>query len=97
MTRKSGPVVIIGVGMAGVATAFALRRRGVRSIVMVEREEQVATHASASPGPWIKFHVSPRRPTEDAEPDRKGKGWVGAVRTSSSFPISALSVLFVVS
>ena len=46
MTRDPGPVVIIGAGMAGVATAFALSRRGVREIVIVEREAQVATHAS---------------------------------------------------
>jgi D-arginine dehydrogenase len=44
--RVAGPVVIIGAGMAGVATAFHLSRRGVRDIIIVEREVQVAAHAS---------------------------------------------------
>jgi Glycine/D-amino acid oxidases (deaminating) len=44
--RDPGPVVIVGAGMAGVATAFHLSRRGVRAIIMVEREAQVAVHAS---------------------------------------------------
>ena len=46
MTRDPGPVVIVGAGMAGVATAFALSRRGVREIIIIERETQVAAHAS---------------------------------------------------
>ena len=46
MTRDPGAVVIIGAGMAGVATAFHLSRRRVRTIILVEREAQVAAHAS---------------------------------------------------
>jgi glycine/D-amino acid oxidase-like deaminating enzyme len=46
VTRDPGPIVIIGAGMAGVATAFHLGQRGVREIVIVEREAQVAAHAS---------------------------------------------------
>jgi glycine/D-amino acid oxidase-like deaminating enzyme len=44
--RDPGRVVIVGAGIAGVATAFQLSRRGVREIVIVEREAQVAAHAS---------------------------------------------------
>lgn len=46
MKRDPGPVVIVGAGMAGVATAFHLCQRGVREVVILERETQVAAHAS---------------------------------------------------
>ncbi|MFN0205047.1 MAG: NAD(P)/FAD-dependent oxidoreductase [Planctomycetota bacterium] len=38
--------VIIGAGVAGAATAYGLARRGVRDIIILERENVVGSHAS---------------------------------------------------
>lgn len=39
-------LVIVGAGFAGIATAYHLARRGVREILVVEREEGPGVHAS---------------------------------------------------
>lgn len=39
-------VVIIGAGFAGAATAWALRRRGISDVIVVEREPQIGRFAS---------------------------------------------------
>lgn len=46
MTRRRCDVLIVGAGFAGVATAFHLSRELRGSIVVVEREELPAAHAS---------------------------------------------------
>lgn len=40
-------ILIVGGGVAGLATAYFLARAGVRGVVLVEREEQLASHSSA--------------------------------------------------
>jgi glycine/D-amino acid oxidase-like deaminating enzyme len=44
--RASAQVVIVGGGLAGAATAWALCRRGLRDIVVVEKESSWGYHAS---------------------------------------------------
>ncbi|MEZ4365396.1 MAG: FAD-binding oxidoreductase [Kofleriaceae bacterium] len=39
-------VAIIGAGVAGAATAWALRERGVTDVVVLERDDRIAAHAS---------------------------------------------------
>jgi D-arginine dehydrogenase len=46
MARETD-VLIVGGGIAGLATAWWLGRRGDRRVVLVEREEQLGTHSSA--------------------------------------------------
>ncbi|MBN2371206.1 MAG: FAD-binding oxidoreductase [Vicinamibacteria bacterium] len=43
--EKAG-VVIVGAGFAGAATAFALSRRGVSDIVILEKEHRIGAHSS---------------------------------------------------
>jgi glycine/D-amino acid oxidase-like deaminating enzyme len=43
---SAADVVIIGGGFAGVATAWALAKRGIKDVVLVEREAALGTHAS---------------------------------------------------
>ena len=39
--------VVVGGGIAGLATAWALARRGARGVVLLERERELATHSTA--------------------------------------------------
>ena len=41
-----GPILIVGGGFAGIATAFHLARRGVENLVVLEREQGPGFHAS---------------------------------------------------
>ncbi len=43
---RTADVVIVGAGFAGAATAYFLARRGVRNVVLVEREKIPGKHAS---------------------------------------------------
>jgi len=45
-TPKQAEVVIVGAGFAGAATAYALQRRGVRGIVLLEQEARPGLHSS---------------------------------------------------
>ncbi len=44
--RRPDPIVVIGAGFAGLATAFHLARRGVREVLVLEREAVPGAHAS---------------------------------------------------
>ncbi len=44
--RRSAEVVIVGAGLAGAATAFFLTQRGVRDVVILEKESVPGVHAS---------------------------------------------------
>ena len=62
--NESVAVVIVGAGIAGLVAAWALRRRGVRSVVVLELEEQVGGNArwgEDGPGglryPWGAHYV----------------------------------------
>jgi D-arginine dehydrogenase len=46
MSSETADVVIVGAGFAGAATAYQLARRGVRNIVVVDREARPGLHAS---------------------------------------------------
>lgn len=43
---ETADVVIIGAGFAGAATAYHLTRRGVRNVLVLEREAVAGVHAS---------------------------------------------------
>jgi D-arginine dehydrogenase len=45
-------VVIIGAGFAGAATAYHLAARGVRNILIIEREARAGVHASGRNASW---------------------------------------------
>ena len=62
--NESVAVVIVGAGIAGLVAAWSLRRRGVRSVVVLELEEQVGGNArwgEDGPGglryPWGAHYV----------------------------------------
>jgi uncharacterized membrane protein YgcG len=62
--NESVAVVIVGAGIAGLVAAWALRRRGVRSVVVLELEEQAGGNArwgEDGPGglryPWGAHYV----------------------------------------
>ncbi|MBM4016523.1 MAG: FAD-binding oxidoreductase [Planctomycetes bacterium] len=57
-------VVIVGAGLAGAATAFALVRQGVRSLLVAEQEATPTRHSSGRNAALV------RRSTGDAELDR---------------------------
>jgi glycine/D-amino acid oxidase-like deaminating enzyme len=50
--REEANLVILGAGLAGAASAWALSRSGVEDIVVLEREIAPGTHASAQTRPW---------------------------------------------
>ena len=55
MTRAS--VLIVGSGFAGASTAFHLGRLGVRSVVVLEREDDGIAHSSGRNAAMIRRHV----------------------------------------
>lgn len=63
MTRSGHDVVIVGSGLAGAATAFALARTTRRSILLVEQETELARHSSGRNAGLV------RRSTGDPELD----------------------------
>jgi D-arginine dehydrogenase len=44
--QKNQPIVIVGAGIAGASTAYALTRRGVHDIVLVEKEAVAGMHST---------------------------------------------------
>jgi len=45
--REPRRIVVVGGGIAGIATAWGLAREGAREVVLLEREEQLAAHSTA--------------------------------------------------
>ena len=54
---KSADVVVIGGGVNGASTAFQLTRRGVRNVVLVERQ-QLGAGASGKSGALVRCHYT---------------------------------------
>lgn len=50
-------IVIIGAGIAGAATAYALARRGCREIVLLEKETLAGTHSSGRNASMMRQNV----------------------------------------
>jgi D-arginine dehydrogenase len=50
------PIVIVGAGVAGAATAWHLRRLGAGPVLLLEAEEQVGLHASGRNAAIVRTH-----------------------------------------
>ncbi len=69
-TARTADVIVVGAGIAGTSAAFALAREGLR-VVLLEREEQPAFHATGrSAALFIKSYgnATVRRLTVESEP-----------------------------
>ncbi len=54
--RPDLPIVIVGAGVAGAATAWHLRRLGVASVLLLEAEDRVGLHASGRNAAIVRTH-----------------------------------------
>jgi len=53
---SSAEIVIVGGGVMGVSAAYHLARRGVRDVVLLEREEFFGTESTAKCAGGVRFH-----------------------------------------
>src|SRR5262245_25927268 len=66
-------VAIVGAGLAGAATAYFLRRRGVTDVVLLEREAAPGAHASGRNAGLIRALIDDDALAEAA---REGAAWL---------------------
>ena len=54
---KTHDVVLVGAGLAGATTAWHLAKRGVREVVLLEKEVVPGVHSSGRNASMIREHV----------------------------------------
>lgn len=72
-TSHRADVIIIGGGIVGLATAYALQNRGRRNVIILEKEDRVAAHQSGRNSGVIHSGIYYRPGSLKAENCREGK------------------------
>lgn len=77
---RSAEVVIVGAGLAGAATAFFLTRRGLRNVLILEREAVPGVHASGRNAAMV------RQVVPDAEVAALARQGAAFIRDAANSP-----------